>query len=53
MFFFALGISSIIPLGDSGIEHMVDPENQGVQGDGGCPGAHFHAKDTWGPSCFH
>jgi hypothetical protein len=52
LFFFALGISAIIPLGESGIEHVVDPENQDAQGDGGCLGVHFRAKDTWGPPRF-
>jgi hypothetical protein len=46
MVFFALGISSNLPLDDSGIEHMLDPENQDVQGDGGCLGVHFRSKDT-------
>jgi hypothetical protein len=45
-FFFAIGISAIIPLGESGVEHMVDPENQDAQGDGGCLGVHFRTKDT-------
>ena len=45
-FFFAKGISAIIPLGESGIEHVVDPENQDAQGDGGCLGVHFRTKDT-------
>jgi len=45
-FFFAKGISAIIPLGESGVEHMVDPENQDAQGDGGCLGVHFRTKDT-------
>ena len=51
-FFFAFCISSILPLGESGIEHMLDPENQDVQGDGGCLGVHFRSKDTWGPPRF-